>query len=247
MRPTEPSRDPGLLAALRLDLRRLHRAWLGLVFPRQLGTEGTVLGRWTPSTTTERVGFTAWSVLGVVAVAVGYPLLLVGFAARFYAGRLDGAATRLGVLGVVVLSAVVWGGLTVLARVRFSTDGFLAVLAASLVATVSAVLAVVFSRVGGRGTTVVLAYPFGVTALFLPPVVAALYSPALAEVVFPHSRTLATWLLDNVLTVWDLNARLRAAFELTGLAYVGMWFGLAVPVGWLLGLVVALADLVRPH
>ncbi|MDX1745502.1 MAG: hypothetical protein R3324_06155, partial [Halobacteriales archaeon] len=83
-------------------------------------------------------------------------------------------------------------------------------------------------------------------AFFLPPVVAALYSPSLAEVVFPRSQVLAIWLLDTVLAVGGINEFLRARFELVGLAYVGMWFGLAVPIGWALGLLVTLANLVRP-
>jgi hypothetical protein len=49
-----------------------------------------------------------------------------------------------------------------------------------------------------------------------------------------------------VLYVGGLNTLIRRNFELEGLAYVGMWFGLAVPVGWFIGLVVSLADLVRP-
>lgn len=236
----------GLLAAVSTDLHRLHRAWMELAFPRQLDAERTALGRWTPTTPRERAAFGAWSALGALAVAAGYPLLLLGVVVRFYARRLDGAAARLGVLGVVLVSLVAWGGLTALARLRFSADGFLAVLAASVVATASAVLAVLFARVGGRTTTVALAYPFGTTAVFLPPVVAALYSPALAGVVFPGSRTLAVWLLDNVLAVGGLASYLRATYDLTEAAYVLMWFAIAVPVGWLLGLVVTLANVVRP-
>jgi len=237
----------GLLGAVRIDLRRLHETWMSISFPRQIDYENTALGKWTPSTPGERLRYRLWSALGVLAVAVGYPFLLVGFATRFYASRLDSAATRLGVVGVLVLSVVVWGGLTVLARVRFSTAGFLAVLAASLVATVSAVLAVVFNRVGGRGTTVLLAYPLGVSAIFLPPVVAALYSPTVAAMVLPGSHSLAVWLLVNVLDVGGLSQFLQARFELVGTGYVLMWFAIAVPVGWALGLVVTLANYVRPR
>jgi len=120
------------------------------------------------------------------------------------------------------------------------------VAAAGGVATVSAALAVVFTRVGGRVTTVVLAYPFAVTAIFLPPVVAALYSPTVAEVVFPRSETLAIWILDNVLDYGGIAGYVRDTFDLEGLAYVAMWFGLAVPVGWILGMLVTMANLVRP-
>lgn len=83
-------------------------------------------------------------------------------------------------------------------------------------------------------------------AVSLPPVVAALCSPSLAGVVFPRSETLATWLLDNILTYRNLNALLRQRFDLVGVAYVVMWGNPAVPVGWTVGLLVTLATLVRP-
>lgn len=235
----------GLLAAVRIDLRRLHETWMALLFPRQRGYEGTALGKWQPSTTGERATYGAWSALGFAVLLVGYPLLLLGVVTRFYARRFDGAATRLGVLGVVLLSVLVWGGLSVVAHFRFSPEGFAAVLAASAVATVSGVLAMLSKRAGGRVLTVFAAYPFGVTAVLLPPVVAALYSPTVAELVFPRSQNIAVWLLDNVLVVGGVNEVLRARFDLTEFAYVLMWFGLAVPVGWFLGLVVTLANVVR--
>ncbi|WP_129114953.1 hypothetical protein [Halegenticoccus tardaugens] len=237
---------PGLFGAVRIDLARLHATWMELAFPRQLDP-GRIVGKWRPKTGPQRASYWGWAALGVPLVAVGYPLLLVGFAARFHAGRIGGVGARLGVAGVVALSLLVWGALSAVAHVRFSFNGFVAVLAASLVATVCAAFAVVFSRLGGRGTSVLFAYPAGVTALFLPPVVAALYSPELASVVFPNSYTLAVWLLDNVLAAFGISAFLRENFTLEGVAYVGMWFGIAVPAGWLLGLVVALADVVRPR
>jgi hypothetical protein len=234
-----------IVAGVQYDLRTLHGLWMAIAFP-QLRESHPVMGQWHPETTAQQVTYRLWSVLGGVGLLVGYPLTVFGFAVRFYVRRFDRTTTRIGILGTVVLAIVVWGGLTALARLQFSTEGFLAVAAAGTVAVVATVLALVFSRVGGRLTTVVVAYPFAVVAVFLPPVVAALYSPTLAGVVFPESESLAIWLLDNVLVVGDLNALLRARFDLAGFAYVGMWTGLAVPIGWTLGFVVTLANLVRP-
>ena len=236
----------GLGDAIRIDVARLHATWMEVLFPRQLNPS-RVLGRWTPDTTGQKASYYGWGLLGLPLVLLGYPLLLLGFATRFYAKKLDSATTRLGVVGVVLLSLAAWGLLTAAAWFRnFSTEGLVAVAAAGAVATVAAALAVVFSRVGGRITSVIFAYPAAMTALFLPPVVAALYSPALADVVFPQSTNLAVWILDNILYVGGLNDLLRERFALEGGAYVLMWFGIAVPLGWLLGCVVALADLVRP-
>lgn len=218
-----------------------------LVYPRQLNP-GPIVGRWQPSGALETLLYRVWAGLGVLAVAVGYPLLLAGFAIRFYAARLDSAGTRLGILGVILVSLLAWGGLTAAAWLRdFTVDGLLAVGAAGLVATVAAGIAVVASRVGGRASSVLVAYPAGMTALFLPPVVAALYSPALAGIVFPPSQSLAIWLLDSVLAVAGIGELLRARFALEGVAYVLMWLAIAVPLGWVLGALAGLADVVRPR
>ena len=238
--------NTGLVGAVQYDLKRLHESWMALFFPRQRSTQSGVLGKWEPSTTTGRVAYRSWSAVGTAAVALLYPLALFGFAARYYTRRIDGTATRLGVVGVVLLSLLVWGGLTALARLRFSSAGFLAVAAAGGVATVAAALAYVTGTRGGRFTTVFLAYPFAMTAVFLPPVVAALYSPALSELLFPKSYTLAVWILENPLDLWGINTFLRERFVLEGANYVAMWFGISVPTGWLLGLLVTLADVVRP-
>lgn len=238
-------RSPGLLGAVRIDITRLHETWMEVVFPRQLNP-GHVLGKWKPETSLQKASYYLWAFLGMLPVLVGYPLLLVGFATRYYATKLNSAGARLGIVGAIVLSVVVWGALTVVARIQLSFEGFTAVFAASIVATVAAAAAVFFSRVGGRATSVLLAYPSGMTALFLPPVVAALYSPALGQIIFPGSEQLAIWILDTVLVVGGLNELLREQFALEGIAYALMWFGLAVPLGWLLGLLVTFADLVRP-
>ena len=219
---------------------------MALFFPRQRGNQSGVLGKWEPTSTSGKVAYRSWSAVGTAVVALLYPLTLFGFAARYYTRKIDGTATRLGVMGVLLLSLLVWGGLTALARLRFSTDGFLAVAAAGGVATVAAVLAYLSGTRGGRLSTVFFAYPFAMTAIFLPPVVAALYSPTLSEIIFPKSYTLAVWLLDNPLDLWGVNTFLREQFTLEGANYAAMWFGLSVPTGWFLGLLVTLADVVRP-
>lgn len=236
----------GLLEAIRYDLVRLHDTWMEVLFPRQLNPS-KVLGKWKPETTSQKVAYYFWAALGVPLVAIGYPLLLLGFATRFHARQLDNAAKRLGIIGVVVAFVVVWGALSIVAWDQLPYDAFLAVAAASLVATVSGALAFVFSRVGGRATSILLAYPFAMTALFLPPVVAALVTPALEEPILDPSYQLAIWILDNILFVGGINEFLRENFTLEGFNYVLMWLGIAIPIGWFLGLLVALADLIRPR
>ncbi len=246
-RQTQARAEPGLLGAIRIDIVRIHETWMGLVFPRQRDTAHSVLGKWTPSTTMGKIRYRLWGAIGILVIGLIYPLAVLGFATRFYSSRINRSAASLGFLGVILLSIIVWGALTAATYFsRISFEGFVAVGAAGGVATLSAVLALLFTRIGGRITTVVFGYPFAVTAIFLPPVVAALYSPSLAQIVFPRSQTFAIWILDNILDIYGINAILRARFDLVGLAYVGMWFGLAVPIGWILGILVSIANLVRP-
>ncbi len=244
----------GLVEALLLDVVRLHETWMEVVFPRQLDPSA-VLGKWKPESTVQTVGYYLWAILGAPLVAVAYPLLLVGFATRYYAAKLDSAVTRFGVLGAVIVATVVWGSLTLLAHFQLPTEIMLVIGLASIVAVVSAGLAAGFSKVGGRFVSVFLAYPFAMTAIFLPPVVAAVITPAIGEIILPPSSELAQWILDTFLTVGGINETLQGAFDLDtfgqqwgapGLGYVLMWIGISVPLGWFLGLLVALANLIRP-
>jgi len=240
--------ERGVVGAMHFDLKKLHETWMELVFPRQRDAENTALGKWKPKDTGSRIAYRAWSILGMPVIALLYPLALLGVIVRFQARRLDSTATRLGVAGVAGLAIVVWGALTAVARFQLAlaAGGFIAIAAASAVAVISATLAAATRKVGGRAITVVLSYPFAMTAIFLPPVVAALYSQTFASVVIPQSDSIARWLLWNVFDVAGIAQFLVENFDRQGLAYVGMWFGIAVPLGWLLGIMVTLADFVKP-
>ncbi|MDZ7746144.1 MAG: hypothetical protein U5K28_06400 [Halobacteriales archaeon] len=237
----------GILHGLKVDIVALHESWMQLVFPRQRGREHSVLGKWEPTTTGDKLKYQLWSLLGIPLVAVIYPFVLAGLAVRFHASRLDNSIARAGGAGILLLAILLWGGLTVAARYRFgaTAEGFYAVAAASVTAVVATLLALGFRRLDGRVVTVLFGYPFATTALFLPPVVAALYSPTIADAVFPRSFDLAVYFLDNVAPP-ALAETLRASYDLEGVAYVIMWFGIAIPLGWLLGVVVTLANVVRP-
>ena len=115
--------DGGIVEGVKVDVVRLHETWMELLFPRQRTAVHRVLGKWKPRTRADEIKYYGWGGLGVPVVALLYPLLVVGFAVRFNARRFDSASTRLGLVGVVVLAALVWGLLTALARIRLSPDG----------------------------------------------------------------------------------------------------------------------------
>lgn len=240
----------GVVDAMRFDIKRMHETWMAVIYPRQRRSEGTVLGKWTPRGGLSLVFYRLWSILGAPVVAVVYPFVLLGYFFRFQTRRLNTTALTIGFAGVVGLFVLLWGALAVLAKFQFANaleaGGVTAVVAASGVAVLSAALAFVTYRAGGRTTTVVLGYPFAMTAIFLPPVVAALFSTTLAAIILPGSTDIAQWLLDNALAPIGLAEFFSETFELEGVGYVIMWLAISFPIGWVLGLLVTLADIVRP-
>jgi len=238
----------GVVEAVRFDLNKFHETWMGLLYPRQRGASDTVLGKWQPQTTRERVTYTAWAALGALVVAVLYPLALVGVVVRFHARKIDVSVEKLGAVGVILLAILVWGGLSALVEFRLDYSGqeANAIIAASVVAIVSAALAVAFRSLGGRITTVVFAYPFGMTAIFLPPVVAALVSDDVAQFSIAYADQIAELVRQEALAPLGLRSYVVDRFDMTEFAYVLIWIGISVPLGWLLGTTVALADFIRP-
>jgi len=237
----------GLVDAVRIDLNRLHETWMEFVFPRQRDAADTVFGKWKPETTGMTVLYRLWSVVGVPVVALLYPLLLAGYFIRYQTRRINLAAVRLGAAGVLLLFTVLWGALAVVALldVRGIFNQTVPVAAASVVAIVSAGLSYLFWRVDGRATTVVFAYPFAMTAIFLPPVVAALFSDALGDIVLQNSDDLASAVTDEYENFGPVEY-LVDNFDRRDEHHVIIWFAVSVPVGWILGLLVTLADLIRP-
>jgi hypothetical protein len=241
--------EQGLVDAIRYDVRVMHEAWMEFVFPRQRGAADTVLGKWQPEETGEVIAYRLWSVLGVPIVSVVYPLVLLGYVFRYQTRKINVTAVRLGFVGVVLVFTLLWGGLAALVYLQFDwafqEDGPLAIVAASAVAIVSSALSYLFWRLDGRPITVLLAYPFAMTAVFLPPIVAALFSTALADIIVA-SDSLASWFVNEGPDPWGVVDYLEENFDRQEYHHVIIWFAVSFPVGWILGTIVTLADLVRP-
>lgn len=240
--------EQGLAEAIRFDLRRMHETWMEVFYPRQRDAEHTVLGKWTPDEGIQVYLYKLWSALGVPVVGVLYPIVLFGYFVRFQSRRVNVTATRLGFVGVVLLFVLLWGALSALVAFplegQVDSGGVTAIVVASTVAVLSSALAFGFWVLDGRPITVFFAYPFAMTAIFLPPVVAALFSETLAEVVLTRSDSLASWSLDQMPAL--VETYLVENFDRDEFAHVIIWFCVSIPVGWILGIGVTLADIVRP-
>ncbi|MFB6150402.1 MAG: hypothetical protein ABEJ40_01220 [Haloarculaceae archaeon] len=240
--------NQSVVDAVRVDLRKFHETWMELLFPRQRGADQTVLGKWRPETTREKVTYRGWSALGVLVIAVLYPLALIGVVVRFNTRRIDVSVERLGAVGVFLLAVLVWGGLAALVEFRldFPDQKANAIVGASVVAIISTALALLFRKIDGRPVTVLLAYPFAVTAIFLPPVVAALLSDQVAQFSIAYSEDVRVFIQNQVLAEVGLKDYFVNNFEKSGLGYAAMWIAISFPIGWLLGIMVSLADFLRP-
>jgi hypothetical protein len=66
-------------------------------------------------------------------------------------------------------------------------------------------------------------------------------------VVLSSSDSIQDWLIANSPSAVDsVRDYLIDNFDLEGITYVFLWFGISVPLGWILGILVTLADFVRP-
>jgi hypothetical protein len=240
--------DQSIVDAVKVDLRKFHETWMELLYPRQRGANHTVLGKWRPETPREKVTYRGWSALGFPVVGVLYPMALFGVIVRFHARQIDVSIEKIGAIGVFLVAVLVWGGLAALVefQLNFPEDEANAIVGASVVAIVSTALALLFRHVDGRFTTVVFAYPFAMTAIFLPPVVAALLSDQILQFPISYSEQVATFIQDDILARVDLKEYFVENFDRDGGAYVIMWVAISVPAGWLLGVMVSLANFIRP-
>ncbi|SDJ48298.1 hypothetical protein SAMN05216226_10427 [Halovenus aranensis] len=240
--------EQGLTDAIRYDIRVMHETWMEMLFPRQRGAAGTVLGKWTPEETREVISYRLWHALGVPVIAIFYPLVLLGYIIRFQARKLNVTATRLGFFGVVLVFTLLWGGLTGAVYLELQTaleeGAVTGIGAASGVAVLAAALAYTFWRLGGRFVTILLAYPFAVTALFLPPVVAALFWEPLGDIIIDQGDDLFSWAFETGPD--SITDPLGERYDRDEEDHAIIWFAISYPVGWLLGILVSLANLIRP-
>lgn len=234
-----------LVAGVRDDIRAFHRLWMDLAFGQKRREESDLMGRWKPQSPALRLAYVVWSGAGYAFIFLLYPFAFLAFLLRASATKIDRTAATLGFLGVFVTTLIVWGGLSTAAYVHLPWEGFLGVAAATVTAAVSSVVALLAARTAGRMVTVAVSYPFAINVFVLPPFVTALHSDSVSAALFPASYDIAVWILDNILWVGGLNEMLRTAFTLEGVYHVGMWFAIAFPVGWSLGLVVTVAAAVQ--
>lgn len=216
---------------------------MALVFPRQRDSPGSVLGKWKPRTVVGRLEYALWGMLGAPFVALVYAVAVVGSPVRFVVRRIGRLADTWGLAGVVWFAAIVGGVATAMAWLGYGRAGFVAVAVAAGVSTLTVSLSMTVSRVRGRSSTVLLAYPLGVVAVGLVPIVVATYSTGVPGAVLQRT---AGSLPPGAGVPSGLDGRLRPDVVSTRTAVVAAWTGAAALAGWLAGTLVTITDAARP-
>lgn len=85
---------------------------------------------------------------------------------------------------------------------------------------------------------VLLLYPVALGILILPFAAAALASPTFAPWFHSASTHFAIIVLDSVFAVGGLDEWIRATFDLAGVNYFLMWFGIVLATGWSIGVTI---------
>jgi hypothetical protein len=135
---------------------------------------------------------------------------------------------------VALIAATVWSIGLVYGAARFGASGFAALIGATIIAIISASIAVLFLLVPGEYKTIGLAYPSLLNVILLPPLIVAYYEPVLSFV-WDYSSLVTIWILDTWLHYGDINTYLRQNFTMTNQLYIAMWFFISYPVGWGVG------------
>lgn len=232
------------MAQISSDIEWLHRRWMSLLFPHQLEPH-PVLGYYEPDTVWKRVGYMIWGVLGKILSLAVYPLVLIGYLLQQTVHKISITAHSLGIGQTLLFFALVWSGLASSILYVEGNQNGIAVAVAGVVALGATILAFAAQRTGTRSRTVLIAYPAAYTALFLPPITAAVLSPLIGDAVLHYSILFAELLLSTVGAEIGVSEWFRNSFELTGHYHIIMWFSVATIIGWLTGVAVTLADVLR--
>lgn len=242
-RPVTNSPDTETIRSAQADVTRLIERWMGLLFPRQ--TDQSVLGKWRPRTLIGRLEYRGWWLLGLPIVAGAYVLALIGTPIRYAVRGISDAGEHLGFARIVGLAGVLAVVTTGAAWFWLSTAGVVVVGTAAGLATLSVVGMVLSARYGGRATTILLAYPFGLLAISLIPGTVFMVSTGRIDPIWQPARD--TFLsLPTGVTPLSVVTTQSLADPLLGIGFV-RWIGLLVMVGWGIGTLVLVTDIVRPH
>jgi hypothetical protein len=228
--------------SIQRDIKTVHSYWMSTLFDNQNQTH-PVAGKKIPTDKLQMSIYFIWSGLGYPVSVIGYLLAVVGNVIKIFVDRIVSKADEWGISSVFVLALLSWMIVGVVVFYLYGQEDAIAFAVSSTISLLFLIISFVSREIASVKTTVVIAYPAAYTAVFLPPVSAALIVPEIASTVFPLSTDVANYILNSL--VFDsLENFLRSTFNLIGFSHLILWSAISVTLGWLTGISVKSAELV---
>lgn len=227
------------------DIKKLHGVWMGILFSKY-NDPHPVIGKYQPEGTIKKILYWFWAIIGIVTTVLSYPIVLVGLVLRIFTTSIAKVGTKLGITKTISMMAIVWASMIAGITYQYGFDNTLVLSISASIALVSLLISFYSYRNGGRKTTIIISYPAAYTAIFLPPVTAAILAP-FGDPIINQSIRVAEYMLINWASTIGMEEWIRTNFELTGIYHAVMWFVISTIVGWITGLFIVISELIRPR
>lgn len=234
-----------LVENIRADLNRLYSNWMSIRYPR-FNNPHSVIGKYTPEGSVDSFLYYIWSFIGIVVSSFIYPIALVGLGVRFGASGIKRTVSSLGIIGTMLVFLFTWLGLVGVMIYLYGFETSIGVILAVGIALVSLVIAFLSHIYLSRSGMILVGYPSIYTAVFLPPITAALIAPGIGDDVLRQSVLFAEYILVTFAGPVNLENWLRQTFELQGVYHIVLWLAVSLLTGWITGGLIELSKLVRP-
>lgn len=225
------------------DVTTLHRFWMSILYKRQSNPH-PVAGQFQPSGKGQKIVYFLWYSIGIPVSVAGYLLALLGQILKILVDRIAEKGENLGLDAALLVSAVAWTAVGLVIYFIYGQEDAVAFGISSTIAILSMIIAFVSRWYGTTKHTILISYPATYTAIFLPPISAALIVPEIADVVLPFSVDVTNAILNTPIFFEPLESILRTTFELQGISHLILWFSISTVLGWFTGVCVKLAELV---
>lgn len=225
------------------DVMTLHRIWMSMLYKRQSNPH-PVAGRFQPSEKGQKMVYFLWYSIGLPVSIAGYLLALLGKVLKIFVDKIVEKSEDLGLDTTLLVSAVAWIAVASVIYFIYGQEDAVAFGISSIIAILSIIIAFLSRWYGTTKYTILISYPATYTAIFLPPVSAALIVPEIANIVLPFSVDVTNTILNTAIFFEPLESMLITTFELEGTSHLVLWFLISTVLGWFTGVCVKLAELV---
>lgn len=235
-----------VISSIRADLYRLYSTWMSMRYPR-FDNPHSVVGKYNPDGFSDTALYYSWSLIGAIWAILLYPFVLIGLGLNLVGSGLKSAVYRLGFIGTSIVILISWGGLVGGMIYLYGFQDSISVILSVAVSIIAVIVAAASHKYLGSRGMVLVGYPAIYTALFLPPITAAVVSPDVGGDILRQSVLFAEYILNTFASPLSIENWLRSTFELAGIYHIVLWFSISIVLGWVSGGFMKLSNLARPN